>query len=78
MITIQIYDNSDLIKEIDFQDHLKAKEFIQKLKEDGHSLSYENKRGKTYSVWNDEWDNYQPTYRESYEPSRFNYNNCLQ
>ena len=32
MITIQIYDNSDLIKEIDFQDSLKAREFIQKLK----------------------------------------------
>ena len=78
MITVQVFDNSDLVKEIDFQDHLKAREFIQKLKADGHSLSYENKKGKTYAVWNDEWDNYHPTYRESWEPSRFKYNNCLQ
>lgn len=41
MITIQIFDNSNLIKEIDFQDHLKAREFIQKLKADGHIFSYE-------------------------------------
>ena len=78
MITVQIFDDSNLIKEIDFQDSLKAREFIQKLKADGYSFSYENKKGKTDAVWNDEWDNYQPSYRESYEPSRFNYNNCLQ
>ena len=40
-----------------------------------YDVSYENKKGKTYSVWNDEWDNYHPIYRESYEPNRFNYNN---
>ena len=42
MITIQIYDNSDLIKEIDFQDSLKAREFIQKLKGITFDCSYQN------------------------------------